>query len=191
MDGRKLQKKKQGRFWKISAGKISPANSIGKRNQSSGKDRTRLWRTGGRGGEGRGSCISLQRKGGGGGRQLKRKVGGGLCWSLRLHLWDYKAYFHVLWRASAEKNLSQTRSKGRIIMNPGSRETSRQGPPDTEKVRCFPRREGMLPQRTPASPEEKAEPWRWSKYLELGVGKGIHQYYCPGNFHSLYTEETV
>ena len=45
---------------------------------------------------------------------------------------------------SAEKNLSQTLSKGRIIMNPGSRETSRHGPLDTEKIRCFPRnrREG-------------------------------------------------
>lgn len=43
-----------------------------------------------------------------------------------------------------QQNLSQTLSKGRIIMNPGSRETSRHGPPDTEKVRCFPRnrREG-------------------------------------------------
>lgn len=45
---------------------------------------------------------------------------------------------------SVEKNLSQTLSKGRIIMNPGSRETSRHRPLDMEKVRCFPRnrREG-------------------------------------------------
>lgn len=64
-------------------------------------------------------------------------------------------------------------------MNPGSRETRRHGPLDTEKVRCFPRnrREGRTTEVI--------------QVLELGVGKGIHQYYCPGNFHSLYTEETV
>lgn len=52
-------------------------------------------------------------------------------------------------------------------MNPGSRETRRHGPLDTQR-------------KYAASPgTEEGRTTEVIQVLELGVGKGIHQYYCP------------